>query len=513
MAPRFDMNLHRTLASEEIDELEKNGLIRRKVELSTVVEIETSSLKVGIANVRKSPGDITDLASSIKQVGILEPLLVRPRNNHYDVIAGTRRLAAAKQLGLMSVPCIVRAMDDETALIVSVSENVQRGDLGEEEIVEAYLILQKLNPKKWTQKEFATRLGKSQTWVSQSVTAYEALQKLRDRGLDVSMKSYPGKEEREKGAISVGHLRDVETAIRSPEIVEVYPEESKRDEKRVEMITAVKDLPLEDAKKVVDRFKMYPERDISSIKEQVESRKAGVQIGKTYLPPRVARQLDELAESRHATMEEVLPDLVEKGLDMTQSTLVEVEEKEESLPTSQMKPEAPLSVQFHEQRMWNLERLAEYRSRKGNEPISFDVITVGFSQKTVDNMIEALKLAGVKLLVDVRKNPYSQHKPEFNRNALSAALKKNEIGYQHMEMLGIPRSLRNRAYSGEITKDELFEQYAKNILTNDLLKTLDDLIRTRGTIALLCTEVSPYQCHRSMIAKALIKLGRRCFDI
>ncbi len=501
------------LTDEEKEALKVNGLIRSKAELSEVVEIELSKLLIGTINVRKAPGDITELANSIKQVGILEPLLVRPQGNKYDVIAGTRRLAAAKKIGLKEVPCIIKDMDDETALIVSLSENIQRGDLGEEDIVEAYKILQKINPKTWTQVEFAKRLGKSKSWVSQSVIAYEALQKLRQHGMDVSMKSYPRKEERERGALPVRHLKDVETAIRSHEIVDAYPEEMQRDEKRIEIIKAVRDLPHEDAKKIVDRFKMYPERDIQSIKEQVKSRKSGVQIGKTYLSPRVARQLDELAESKHTSMEEVLPEVVERGLSIEQTTLAEVDEEEEKVKPHALKLEVSISVQLHEQRIWNLQQLFELDPSKFTDSLRFDVITVGFSQKTVEDMIKAFKIAGVKILVDIRKNPHSQYKIEFNKGNLSSSLKTEEIEYKHFELLGIPRPLRDRAFSGEITKEELFDIYDKEILTDGFLDTLDELIESKGTIALLCTEVSPLHCHRHRVALALKERGRVVYDI
>ncbi len=506
------MDLHSILTEEEIEVLEENGLKRSRMRMSEVVEIDIDKLKIGKINVRKNPGDISELAKSIEQIGILEPLLVRPDAREYDVIAGTRRLAAAKKIGLKKIPCIIRDMDDETAMIVSLTENVQRGDLGEEEIVEAYLILRKLNPKKWTQIEFAKRLGKTQSWVAHSMTAYEALQKLRAHGLDVSMKSYPRKEERDKGTLPVRHLREVEWALRSSEVHDEYPEEEARDDKRVELIEAVREMPSEDAKKVVDRFRMYPEKPVKDIKEQVEARKTGIQIGKTYLPPRVARRLDELAESKKASMEDILPEVVERGLNSEQMTLLEVEEEVKPAPAP-LRLDIPLSVQLQEQRTWNLQQLFESDLSKRKGEFHFDVVTVGFSQKTVEDMIKAFKIIGVKLLVDVRRNPQSQYKIEFNKNKLHASLRKEGIEYKHIEMLGIPRSLRDQALSGKMTKDELFERYDKEILTTELIDLLDEFIDTKDTIALLCTEVSPLHCHRHRIALALKERGRFCYDI
>ncbi|MHA2374863.1 MAG: DUF488 family protein, N3 subclade [Candidatus Thorarchaeota archaeon] len=473
--------------------------------MSEIVEIAIDKLVVGKSNVRKSPGEIDELADNIKQVGMLEPLIVRPVSKKFEVVAGTRRLAAARKIKLKSVPCIVKEMDDDTAMIVSLSENIQRGDLDDEEVVESYLVLRKRNPKKWTQGEFSRRLGKSATWLGQSISAYDALQKLRGTGLDISMKTNPDPEDREKGAISVAHLHEVEKTIRSPEIHEAFKDEEERDEKRVELVEAVRDMPRADARILVERFRKNPEQSIESMKSQYMARSTGVRIDKTYLPPSVARKLDDIAEARQTTMEEVLPEIVERGLSDNHSPLDEYNNEipvdiEQTLP----RMEVPYSEQYHQQRIWNLEQL--------NKRTRFDVLTVGFSQKSIENLVAELTIAGVQLLIDIRKNPFSQYKPEFNKESLKSTLKASSIKYEHMEQLGVTRDLRDQLYSNQITYQEFFKIYDEEILTSEAIDYLMKKIDENGPIALLCTEISPTLCHRHRVSKALTEKGKLCFD-
>jgi len=281
--------------------------------MSQVPEIEIGKLFVGKCNVRKEVGDISELIESVRQVGILEPLIVRPtRTNKYEIVVGNRRYRAAETIGLKKIPCIVKEMSDDEAIIASLTENIQRGDLTEEEIAETFSTLHNLNPKRWTQDAFARNIGKSQQWVSDLLKAYQTLVKLREAGVVTGMKAYPKKEERQRGIAPVEHLKEIEYAVRSEDVKEVLPEEG-LDEKRAELAKAVLDLPTEDAKRVIDRFKMYPEKPIEEIKEEALARQAGVSL-ETYLPPRIARELDKVAEEKGLSMEEVLPDVVERGL-------------------------------------------------------------------------------------------------------------------------------------------------------------------------------------------------------
>ena len=105
-----------------------------------MLEIELENLLISKYNVRRELGDIDELVDSIKQVGILEPLIIRPSSpNIFEIIIGQRRYHAAKKVGLRKVPCIIRKMSDEEAIVASLIENVQRGDITEEELVRGFL--------------------------------------------------------------------------------------------------------------------------------------------------------------------------------------------------------------------------------------------------------------------------------------------------------------------------------------------------------------------------------------
>ena len=78
---------------------------------------------------RSEMGDIKDLMASIKEKGILEPILVRPKLGRYEIIAGERRFMASKRLGLEDIPCIEKNVEDNEAMEIALIENLQRKDL------------------------------------------------------------------------------------------------------------------------------------------------------------------------------------------------------------------------------------------------------------------------------------------------------------------------------------------------------------------------------------------------
>ena len=106
-----------------------------------------------------SETDMAELADSIKTQGILQPLLVRQSGGKYELIAGERRLRAAKLAGLFKVPVMVKEIKDVELLELSIIENIQRQNLNPIEEAEAYQQL--LNEFKLTQEQVAKRVGKS----------------------------------------------------------------------------------------------------------------------------------------------------------------------------------------------------------------------------------------------------------------------------------------------------------------------------------------------------------------
>jgi ParB/RepB/Spo0J family partition protein len=276
-------------------------------------DLETHKLSVGEMNVRKSVGDLTELKLSIQEKGILQPILVRPQKNKYEVIVGSRRFEAAKALGLKMIPAIIRPLSDAEALSLSLVENIQRNDLELEEEAEGILKLMKLDPKRFASvKAVAKTLGRSESAVRELLDAYELTFRLREKGMRIHAARAPPEEQRKRAeAIPIKHTELLARALKTEEVRKLPTREFER--KIPEIVRAIAPLPEEEARKVVDRFKMFPERPIQRIKEEALAKQTGVAV-KVYFAPRIARALDQAAEERDISEEELVSIAVEEWL-------------------------------------------------------------------------------------------------------------------------------------------------------------------------------------------------------
>lgn len=135
---------------------------------------------------------LQELAASIREVGVLQPLLVRPLSEgRYELIAGERRLRAAQIAGLKTVPIVVRSAGAKTSLELALIENVQREDISALECAKAYQQL--VVEFGLTQEQIADRVGKSRPAVSNTLRLLRLPKRILE-GL-------------EQGAISEGHAR------------------------------------------------------------------------------------------------------------------------------------------------------------------------------------------------------------------------------------------------------------------------------------------------------------------
>lgn len=135
---------------------------------------------------------IAELSASIKEQGIIQPLIVtQASGNRYELIAGERRLRASKMAGITEVPVIIKNVDSEGMLELSIIENVQREDLNPME--EAIAIRELVEQFNYTQEEVATRLGKSRVAVTNSLRLINLPKLIQD---DVA-----------EGRMSAGHAR------------------------------------------------------------------------------------------------------------------------------------------------------------------------------------------------------------------------------------------------------------------------------------------------------------------
>ena len=110
---------------------------------------------------------LLELSESIKQYGLLQPILVQDRKDYYEIIAGERRWRAAKLAGLKQVPVIIKNLTDQEIVEISLIENIQRENLNPIEEAQAYKRL--LNEFHLKQDEVAERVSKSRTAVTNSM--------------------------------------------------------------------------------------------------------------------------------------------------------------------------------------------------------------------------------------------------------------------------------------------------------------------------------------------------------
>lgn len=141
--------------------------------------------------------------------------------------------------------------------------------------------------------------------------------------------------------------------------------------------------------------------------------------------------------------------------------------------------------------------------------------TIGHSTRTLDDLVEALRSFGVRMLVDIRTVPRSRHTPQFNREELARRLPRRRIRYRHLPGLGglrrprpdsINTAWRNASFRG-------FADYMDTPQFAEGLRELRARAREAGPVAIMCAEAVPWRCHRSLVADALTARGDAVFHI
>lgn len=125
---------------------------------------------------------LEELADSIKEFGILEPILVQDRKDHYEIIAGERRWRASIKAGLSEVPVIIKNYTEQQIVEISLIENLQREDLDAIEEAQAYKRLK--DEFKLTDDEVAKRVSKSRAYVTNSMRLLKLAQKVQEMVID-----------------------------------------------------------------------------------------------------------------------------------------------------------------------------------------------------------------------------------------------------------------------------------------------------------------------------------------
>jgi ParB family chromosome partitioning protein len=159
----------------------------------SILEIEVKQIEPNPKQPRRTfeQSKLEELAASIREHGIVQPLVVRPKGEHYEIVAGERRWRASQLAGLTKVPALIRDFSEAETMEIALIENLQREDLNPMEEAEAYRVL--IEQYGLTQDELAHRLGKSRPQITNT---------LRLLQLTPSVRS-----EVETGRISMGHAK------------------------------------------------------------------------------------------------------------------------------------------------------------------------------------------------------------------------------------------------------------------------------------------------------------------
>lgn len=160
---------------------------------NTVVYIDINEIKPNRNQPRKAFNEdkISELAESIMEHGIIQPLVVRKSGKNYEIVAGERRWRAARKAELDTVPCIIREFTDEENMLIAIIENMQREDLNP--IEEAEGLSQMIKTYGLTQEQVSKSVSKSRPYITNSLRLLKLPEVIRD---------YVG-----EGRISAGHAR------------------------------------------------------------------------------------------------------------------------------------------------------------------------------------------------------------------------------------------------------------------------------------------------------------------
>lgn len=172
-----EINIHNT------NEAEKEALE------GGILFLDINDIKPNSNQPRKNFSDekIEELAKSIEVHGIIQPIMVRTAGQGYEIVAGERRWRAARKASLKKVPCIVRELDEEQNMLVSIIENMQREDLNPMEEAEA--LSQMTTKYGLTQEEVSKSVGKSRPYITNSLRLLKLPSAVREMVVDGELTS------------------------------------------------------------------------------------------------------------------------------------------------------------------------------------------------------------------------------------------------------------------------------------------------------------------------------------
>lgn len=427
--------------------------------------------------------EIEELANTIKKVGIIQPIIVREEDGTFRIISGERRWRAAQFAGLLEIPAIVKDVDDSQLLLESLIENLHRADLKPLEkaraIFETYkmsindikanelpALLRRIDDKQRRPEKFKDNLSENEIkikLIADSIGLSYRYQVELLEGLKLT-------HEEQKKALELGL-----TSTKISSISTIDDEETRKI-----MIERATELDDKEVRSTVRILRNVPEDIKSAILNKEVEPEIAHEIMKVYEPGLRSQVLD-IAKKGVYTKEGLqtrIDQLIKPRIEISKDTL---------------------ENQIHNKTMWNLKRSTKY-----------DIYTIGYEKRSINQYIELLKVASIKTLIDARKNPISQYKPDFNRDNLKKILQNNNIKYIHLPELGVPTEIRKQLTINS-NYEWFFNWYDDNVIPilNNKAPELEKMV----PIAFMCTEFDPTKCHRHRIALWFEKRGQKTLDL
>ena len=179
--PAFSENIHRLFDEAQATDLAPGivSLIESRATHASIREVPVGRILPNPAQPRLSyeEDSLTELADSIREHGVLQPILVRPVGGQYELIAGERRWRASRMAQRESIPAIVVEFDDETALEVSIIENLQREDVSP---LEEAAMFRKMTDLGYSVRQLAQKIGKDKGYVENRIRLADAPPEIRE---------------------------------------------------------------------------------------------------------------------------------------------------------------------------------------------------------------------------------------------------------------------------------------------------------------------------------------------
>ena len=197
------------------------------VEEGGVLYVDLNDIKPNASQPRKvfDEEKLEELAASIQQHGLIQPIVLRKLGKGYEIVAGERRWRAARLAGLKEVPCIVKELTEEENMLLAIVENMQREDLNP--IEEAEGLKKMIDTYGLTQEQVSYSVGKSRPYITNSLRLLKLPGKVQQRQIDLAARAA-------KEGLSVRQIEQLARETKQPPEKKKTRKVKSADEKRVE---------------------------------------------------------------------------------------------------------------------------------------------------------------------------------------------------------------------------------------------------------------------------------------